>query len=177
MRHGVTLGAVCGLFLLALAGCKSEQAPSGGGDPFVDQPALETVGQDVEGRPMKLSNYRGKVVVLSFWGSWCPPCMSLVPHERDLVAKYKDKPFVLVGVNSDDETQAKLTIEREKMSWPMFWDGGSSSGPIATDWRVEAWPTMYVIDPEGIVRHRIVGAMPEELDKAIETELGKLPKS
>jgi hypothetical protein len=78
----------------------------------------------------------------------------MYPHERSLVEKFDGKPFVIVGINSDkDRERLKEVVVKEKLTWRSFWDGGSVSGPIATRWNVEGWPTMYLIDHNG----KIVG--------------------
>ena len=71
----------------------------------VGKPAPEIDGVDLDGKPMKLSDYRGKVVVVVFWGSWCGPCMAEVPHERELVERLKGKPFALLGVDCEEDQQ------------------------------------------------------------------------
>ena len=63
--------------------------------------APEIVGNDVDGKPLKLSDYRGKVIVLVFWASWCGPCMEQVPHEVALAKRLAGKPFTILGVNMD----------------------------------------------------------------------------
>jgi len=100
--------------------------------------APEFEGEDLDGVKFKLSDYRGKVVMLSFWASWCGPCMGLVPHERELVEKYKDKPFVLLGVNSDeDKTKLKSVLETNKITWRSFWCGPKGpEGPLPKSWNV-----------------------------------------
>jgi thiol-disulfide isomerase/thioredoxin len=65
--------------------------------------APEIEEQDLDGQKLRLSDYRGKVVVLTFWGTWCGPCMAMVPDERKLVERYAAKPFAIVGVNSDSD--------------------------------------------------------------------------
>ena len=67
----------------------------------VGRPAPDISGLDLDGRPLKLSDYRGRVVLLNFWGTWCFPCMKLIPHERELVARFQGEPFEIVGVNCD----------------------------------------------------------------------------
>ena len=69
----------------------------------VGKPAPEITGKDLDGRPMSLSETRGKVTVIVFWGSWCGPCMRMVPHEKELLARHTDKPFGIIGVNSGDD--------------------------------------------------------------------------
>jgi peroxiredoxin len=103
----------------------------------------------------------------------------MYPHERSLVKRLEAKPFALLGINSDPSKEdLKKTIEKEKMTWRSFFDGGSTGGPIATKWNVSGWPTLYVIDHDGIIRHKWVGSpgdtvMDESIDKLIEKVDGK----
>jgi hypothetical protein len=94
----------------------------------------------------------------------------MYPHERSLVKKMQDKPFALLGINSDPSKDVlKRVIKDEKMTWRSWWDGGSTSGPIATTWNVQGWPTLYVIDHKGIIRHKWMGSPGDGiLDSAIE---------
>ena len=80
----------------------------------------------------------------------------MYPHERSLVARLADKPFALIGVNSDPLETVKVAREDENISWRSFWDGGSTGGPIASAWNVTGWPTIYVIDHEGVIRFKNV---------------------
>ena len=141
--------------------------------------APEIEGRDLGGKPMKLSDYRSKVVVLCFWGSWCPPCMAMVPHERSLVERLKGKPFVLLGVNGDeDREQAKKAIEKEKITW-RSWSDGQPPGPIATRWGVRSWPMFYVLDVQGVIRYKFrrFGAritFDEEFEKVVDALVNAL---
>jgi hypothetical protein len=96
----------------------------------------------------------------------------MYPHERSLVKKLEGKPFVLLGVNSDLDREAlKETLKKEEITWRSFWNGGSTSGPISTEWNIHGWPTLYVIDDKGIIRHRHVGSPG---DKVLDEEIEKL---
>ena len=129
------------------------------------KPAPEINGVDVEGKPLKLSDYRGKVVVLVFWGSWCGPCMREVPRERELAEKFKGKPFALLGVNCKETKEAALkAIKAEKMTWPSWHDG--EDGPIQSLYHIEHYPTMMVIDAQGIIRAK--GLLGDGLDTFVE---------
>jgi hypothetical protein len=100
----------------------------------------------------------------------------MYPHERSLVSRLKDEPFALVGVNSDSDRAAlKSVIQRERMSWRSFWDGGSIHGPIASKWNVVAWPTVYVLDGEGRIRFKQIYG--EDLEHAIESLLSQEQRS
>src|SRR6266581_85032 len=95
----------------------------------------------------------------------------MFPHERSLVKKMSDKPFALVGVNSDsDLKELKKVLEEENITWRSFWNGPKGTGgPISEEWNVSGWPTLYVIDQKGVIRHKWVGSPgPEAMDKAIE---------
>jgi hypothetical protein len=91
----------------------------------------------------------------------------MYPHERSLVKRMEGKPFALIGVNSDrDKDQLKEVLKKENITWRSFWNGGSTGGPISTEWHVRGWPTIYVIDAQGIIRYRDVRghAMDEAVD-------------
>jgi|TARA_B100000809_G_scaffold261591_1_gene310788 hypothetical protein len=96
----------------------------------------------------------------------------MYPHERSLVERLKDKPFALLGINSDSKEKLLETIKRENMTWRSWWDGGNASGPIATKWNVRGWPTLYILDHEGVIRHK--GARGEAMDKAVDALLEKM---
>src|SRR5262245_3804509 len=96
----------------------------------------------------------------------------MYPHERSLVERLNGKPFVLIGVNSDPRDGAKQAINREDITWRSFWDGGSTSGPIAAHWNIEAWPTTYVLDHEGVIRARNLSKL--ALDRLVDQLIAEL---
>ena len=119
------------------------------------QPAPAITGTDLNGKPLKLADYRGKVVVLSFWGSWCGPCLTAIPDERAWVARFGDRPFALLGVVCKDTPDAaRQVITAEQITWPHFDDGPGEAGPIATSYRISGYPTYYVIDASGLIRFK-----------------------
>jgi len=77
----------------------------------------------------------------------------MFPHERSLVKDLADQPFAIIGVNSDkspEELREKNAAE--SITWRSFFDGGGTDGPISTQWNVRAWPTIFVLDAEGVIR-------------------------
>ena len=98
----------------------------------------------------------------------------MYPHERSLVKEYQDKPFALIGVNSDaDLEQIRKTVKEKNLPWRSFWNGPKGTqGPISQRWNVEGWPTIYILDAEGVIRYRNVRG--DELDAAIESLLQEM---
>ncbi len=96
----------------------------------------------------------------------------MYPHERSLVSRLADEPFALVGVNSDPADTYREAIEREQITWPSFWDGGSTSGPISTKWGVYGWPTIFILDHEGVIRGK--NRREEALDEIVDELLAEM---
>src|ERR1051325_8728199 len=97
----------------------------------------------------------------------------MYPHERSLVKRLSGKPFALVGINSDqDRDELKKVLEKEKITWPSFWNGGGTAMGIAKKWNVQAWPTIYVLDHKGVIRFKNKSS--EELDKAVDQLIGEV---
>jgi hypothetical protein len=97
-------------------------------------------------------------------------------HERSLVKRLQDKPFALIGVNSDkDRKELKKVLKDEKITWRSFWNGGGTDGPISRAWNVTGWPSIWVIDAQGVVRHKWRGSPGgPTLDKAVEALLAEM---
>jgi len=109
-----------------------------------------------EGEHLTLDDLRGKVVVLDFWGTWCPPCVESIPALRSLHKKFSKEPsFVLIGVSTDAEEGVwREFTTKEKMIWPQYWDRDRR---VVRAFGVRAYPTYVVIDHEGIIRFRTSG--------------------
>jgi thiol-disulfide isomerase/thioredoxin/tRNA A-37 threonylcarbamoyl transferase component Bud32/tetratricopeptide (TPR) repeat protein len=135
----------------------------------VGRVAAEIEGEDFDGKMFKLSDYRGKVVILNFWANWCGYCRQMFPYERELVNRLQGKPFVLLGVNSDpDKAEALHVIKKERLEWRSWWDGGSTGKGIGKRWQIVALPMTYVINPDGVIRFKHEGFVEEELDKVVD---------
>ncbi|MBL8863016.1 MAG: TlpA family protein disulfide reductase [Planctomycetes bacterium] len=128
-------------------------------------PDVEAV--DTEGRRFRLSDYRGKVLVLDFWGFWCGPCVRSLPDLAQLAARHAGDPFALVGVATDDDLATFRERAREaQVSWRNAWAGGTR-GEWPVSWGVQRYPTIYVFDAQGTVR--FVDVRGEELARAVRT--------
>ena len=111
-----------------------------------------------EGEHITLEDLHGKVVLLDFWGTWCPPCVESVPELRNLHKKYSKEGsnFVIIGISSDsDEAEWREFTEKNKMVWPQYRDHDRR---IQRAFGIRAFPTYILIDHEGIVRFSSIGA-------------------
>jgi peroxiredoxin len=132
-----------------------------------------------EGEHITLDDLRGKVVLLDFWGTWCPPCVESVPELRDLHKRYsKDGTFMLIGISSDsDEAEWKDFTEKNKMIWPQYRDYDRR---IQRAFGIRAFPTYVVIDHEGVVRFQSEGLswqLAAALDETIKKQIKIVAKS
>ena len=97
----------------------------------------------------------------------------MYPHERSLVKRLAGEPFALLGINSDrDREGLKKVMEDEEITWRSWWDGGSTSGPIASKWNVHGWPTIYVLDHKGVIRYKNVRG--KRMDEAVDALLAEM---
>ena len=122
----------------------------------VGKPAPNIEGEDIFGKAMKLEDYRGKVILLDF-GSHrrCAPCRAMYPNLRKLVKRLECEPFVLLGINIDDDRNEIRELEHKgEITWRAWWDGEGLEGPIATQWIIRGWPMLYIIDQKGMIRNK-----------------------
>lgn len=125
----------------------------------------KTVGKDVDGKEIKLSDYRGKVVLVVFWATWCGACMQAIPSERELMKSHADEPFTIVGINVDESRSVcRDAIEKERITWPNIYDGRRDG--IATKWHVSSFPMVLMLDHKGTIRYK--GLTPMEVDGAVD---------
>ncbi len=97
----------------------------------------------------------------------------MIPHERELAEMLADKPFSFVGINSDESRSVlKTLMADEKITWPQIYDGEPGDGEIANRWNVSSWPTIYVLDHEGVIRAKDV--RDQEMEDAVKELLAKL---
>jgi len=96
-------------------------------------------------------------------------------HERSLVKRLEGKPFALIGVNSDeDREELKQVLVAEGITWRSFWNGGGMNGPISRQWKVQGWPSIWVIDARGVIRYREVRG--PQMDRAVDTLLAEIER-
>ena len=126
---------------------------------LLGKPAPPISGKDVDGKPVSLADLRGKVVLVDFWATWCPPCVASIPALNALAQKYHDQGFAILGVNVDamhedvkDETAALQAVRRflvkQNVSWLDLLNGQGDSD-FATAYGVEQIPASYLVNRDG----------------------------
>jgi cytochrome c biogenesis protein CcmG, thiol:disulfide interchange protein DsbE len=151
---------VLGMFLVSGSACGKKQEESGLGSR---KPAIDfSVKELNSGKEIKLSDLKGKVVMLDFWATWCPPCRMSVPHMRELQEEYKDQGFEILGISMDTRGGEKVVtdfIKQYSINYLVGWD---PQGSIAVKWAeisgpIRGIPTAFFIDRKGKVAEKMEG--------------------
>ncbi len=123
--------------------------------PGIEAPALELPGAD--GSVYRLSAYRGRVVLVSFWASWCEPCREEMPSIEALRRSLRGMPFVVLAVNEGESARtARRFAGAARLNAPLLLD---QDGAAARTWGARALPSAYIVGPDGVVRYSHVGAL------------------
>ncbi len=138
------------------------------GKPFPD--FSET---SLDGKPLSLASYKGKVVLVDFWATWCGPCVAELPNVLKAYEKYHDKGFEIVGISLDQEKDAltKFTADK-KMPWPQYFDGQGWKNKLAGKYGVNSIPATYLLNKDGVIigKNFRGPALDEALEKALGTK-------
>ncbi len=125
------------------------------GESSVAGKTAEDFSLELNGKPTRLSDFRGKVVVLNFWASWCKPCVEETPGLIELQQRIAPRNGVILGVSIDEDATAYSKFVKEQgLNYPTMLD---SSAKIANDYGTFMWPETYVIDRQGKIARKIIG--------------------
>ncbi len=131
--------------------------------------------KDLHGKVRDLNDFKGQVVLVNFWATWCPPCRIEMPSMWRLKQKLKGSPFVVLAVDMGEERVVVNTFLPEKMKtdFVVLMD---KDGVALRDWKVFAFPTSYIIDANGKIRYALYGALEWDKPSVVETIRGLLLK-
>jgi thiol-disulfide isomerase/thioredoxin len=152
---------------------------------LIGKPAPEIEGKDVDGKPVRLADFEGKVVLVDFWATWCPPCVAAFPTLRQLAREFKDQGFAILGVNLDDLARPESAqpaakpeqvggdvrwfLIAQRAGWPNLVGPGAEAAARA--YGVEEIPASFLIGRDGTIKH--VELQAETLAKVLADLIGK----
>jgi cytochrome c-type biogenesis protein len=173
MRRSLALLALV-LFCVAAVAHPFQRGAEKGGEKksgllSVGDAAPDWTLADPQGRTHKLSEYRGSVVVLDFWATWCGPCAKVMPRLEKLQKKYGERGLVVFGVSSWDTGDPVALMKKRGITYTLLLKGEE----MAPDYGVTSLPVVYVIGAGGRVVYSHAGADPKDLSDLIEKNLGQ----
>jgi len=167
------------LLAIALTGLLAPSSHSVAADGTFDLTTL-AVGKefpdfsepDLDGKTASVGNFKGKIVLVDFWATWCGPCVAELPNVIKAYEKYHDKGFEIVGISLDKD-KGRLTsfLKAKNMTWQQVFDGNGWESKVAKKYQVQSIPATYLIGKDGkLLASNLRG---EALDKVLAKELAK----
>ena len=134
-------------------------------------PALEL--RDVEGRLHRLADYRGKVVLVNFWATWCEPCREEMPSMNRLRASLAGQPFEVLAVNlAESEARIRRFVEQVPLEFAVLMDRDSAA---AKAWQARVLPISFLVGPDGRIRYSVVGEIDWTQERVRKAIVGLMP--
>jgi len=119
----------------------------------IGKPAKDFSTTLISGEKISLSDLKGKVILIDFWATWCPPCIKGIPHIKELYKEYKDRNFEIIGISLDKKKELVVKyIVKEQIKWKMIFSGKAWADDIAKNYNVNLIPSYWIIDRDGILR-------------------------
>jgi peroxiredoxin len=160
------------ILVLGVAACAEPDAESKSGVPEGINKGNQALGftlDSLDGAKVSLSDYRGNVVLVNFWATWCGPCRAEIPAFEEAYQAHKDEGFVVLGVNEQEAPEAIEPFLAEMgVSYPILLD---RQGQVMSEYRVLGMPTSLLLDQDGVIQVRHTGLMTAD---QLETHLAKL---
>lgn len=156
MRHFIVAFAV--FMLIGIISCSSPPQTPPAGPPAVGQVAPDFTLTDLGGKPVSLADFRGKVVIVNFWATWCPPCRAEMPSMEQLYRELADEGLVMLAVNIERDgrqTVAKF-LAASPHSFPVLVD---EKEVVQKRYGVYKYPESFVIRKDGVIDDKVVGAI------------------
>ena len=128
--------------------------------------------KDLAGQPLSIANFKGKVVLVDFWATWCGPCVQELPNVLRAYEKHHAEGFEIIGISLDqDERKLKDFTKQMKMTWPQYFDGKGWGNKLAGKYGVQSIPATFLLDGSGNIIGRDLRG--EALEEAVSKALAK----
>jgi thiol-disulfide isomerase/thioredoxin len=138
----------------------------------IGKPAKDFTLETLSGGTFTLSKYKGKVVLVDFWATWCGPCRDEMPNVKNIYSKYKDQGFEIIGISLDNKKEdLESYIKDEELGWKFSYSGKGWQDETAAAWGVNSIPSMWLVDRKGKLQH--FGMREDALVKAVEELVSK----
>lgn len=150
LRYPLLLALLCCSLLSAVAAAKELKPWSGGRTPPL-------VLRDIDGKSHNLADYRGQVVLVNFWATWCEPCRDEMPSIQRLKVKLAGKPFVVLAVNLDEpESRIRNFLSKMPLDFPVLLDQEKA---VTKAWKVRVLPMSFIVGRDGRIRYSLTGEL------------------
>ncbi|MBI3375833.1 MAG: TlpA family protein disulfide reductase [Betaproteobacteria bacterium] len=134
--------------------------------PWNGGPTPALALEDLHGRPVRLEGFKGKVVLVNFWATWCEPCRDEMPSIQRLRQELDGKAFEVVAVNvAEPRSRVEAFLERTKLDLPVLLD---HSGDAARGWRARILPATFIVGPDGSIRYSHAGELAWDEPRIVE---------
>jgi peroxiredoxin len=128
--------------------------------------------KDLAGKPLSVANYKGKVVLVDFWATWCPPCVGELPNVLKTYQKHHAEGFEIIGISLDDDEKKLLAFIKSKdVPWPQYFDGKGWGNKLAQKYGIQSIPATFLLDGEGKIIAK--DARGETLEEAVAKAVAK----
>lgn len=128
--------------------------------------------KDIDGKPLSIASYKGKVVLIDFWATWCGPCVGELPNVLKAYEANHGKGFEIIGISLDsDEKKLRAFTKERKMTWQQFFDGKGWGNKLAAKYGVNSIPATYLLNGEGVIIGKDLRG--NDLDEALNKALAK----
>lgn len=160
----------CAVFLLVGCSEQASEQPQAGTATVGSakgQEAPDFTLTNIQGQNVSLADLKGKVVILNFWATWCPPCREEMPSMEMLYRKFKDQGLVILAVNVEKDGQKLVQsfLQRTPYTFPILFDGDAA---VQNRYQIFRYPETVIIDRNGKIVERVVGAIDWTSDQAVE---------